>query len=103
MKSACNYFEDIMRIPRESGKEERIAKYIINYAKENNIDYKLGKYNTVLLRKYNNSDRTIILQAHSDMVCVSTTDFDFDNNGIPFYIDGDYYFFYTSEINSANA
>ena len=58
MKSTCNYFEDIMRIPRESGKEERIAKYIINYAKENNIEYKLGKYNTVLLRKNNNSDRT---------------------------------------------
>lgn len=24
MKSACEYFEEIMRIPRESGKEEKI-------------------------------------------------------------------------------
>lgn len=91
MKSATEYFEEIMNIPRESGKEEKIAQYLINYAKENNIEYHLGKYNTVFLRKNNNSNKTIILQAHSDMVCVSTNNYDFDNNGIPFYIDGDYY------------
>lgn len=91
MKAVFKYFEEIMSIPRESGKEERIAQYLINYAKESNIEYHLGEYNTVLLRKNNNSDKTIILQAHSDMVCVSTKDYDFDNKGIPFYIDGDYY------------
>lgn len=91
MKSVLEYFEEIMKIPRESGKEEKIAEYLISYAKENNIEYHLGKYNTVFLRKNNNSDKTIILQAHSDMVCVSTNEYDFDNKGIPFYIDGDYY------------
>ena len=91
MKNTLEYFEEIMRIPRESGKEEKIAKYLVEFAKENNIEYKVGKYNTVYLRKNNNSKKTIILQAHSDMVCVSTENYDFDNNGIPFYIDGDYY------------
>ncbi|MBO5005070.1 MAG: beta-Ala-His dipeptidase [Clostridia bacterium] len=91
MKNVLNYFEEIMKIPRESGKEEKIAQYLINYAKENNIEYQRGKYNTVFLQKNNNSNKTIILQAHSDMVCVSTENYDFDNNGIPFYIDGDYY------------
>lgn len=91
MKSALEYFEEIMQIPRESGKEEKIADYLVNYAKENNIEYSLGKYNTVFLKKNNNSNKTIILQAHSDMVCVSSDDYDFDNKGIPFYIDGDYY------------
>ena len=91
MKSALNYFEEIMNIPRESGKEEKIAQYLIDYAKENNLEYHLGKYNTVFFRKNNNSNKTIILQAHSDMVCVSTNNYDFDNKGIPFYIDGDYY------------
>ena len=91
MKTALEYFEEIMAIPRESGKEEKIASYLINYAKENNLEYSLGKYNTVFLRKNNNSDKTIILQAHSDMVCVSTNKYDFDNKGIPFYIDEDYY------------
>ena len=91
MKTVFEYFEEIMKIPRESGKEEKIAQYIINYAKKNNIEYHLGKYNTIFLRKNNNSNNTIILQAHSDMVCVSKEKFDFDNNGIPFFIDGDYY------------
>lgn len=91
MKTALEYFEEIMSIPRESGKEEKIANYLVSYAKDNNLEYSLGKYNTVFLRKNNNSDKTIILQAHSDMVCVSTNKYDFDNKGIPFYIDGDYY------------
>lgn len=91
MKSALKYFEEIMQIPRESGKEDKIAYYLKKYAEENKVDYNLGKYNTVFLKKNNNSDKTIILQAHSDMVCVSTNNYDFDNKGIPFYIDGDYY------------
>ena len=91
MKSVFEYFEEIMNIPRESGKEEKIAEYIVKYAKENNIECHLGKYNTIFLRKNNNSNKTIILHAHSDMVCVSNNNYDFDNFGIPFYIDGDYY------------
>ena len=91
MKTVFNYFEEIMGIPRESGKEGKIKDYLVNYAKEHNIEYSVGKYNTVFMRKNNGSNKTIILQAHSDMVCVSNEDYDFDNLGIPFYIDGDYY------------
>ena len=91
MKNTLEYFEEIMKIPRESGKEEKIAEYLVNYAKKNNIEYSLGKYNTVFLKKNNNSNKTIILQAHSDMVCVSNDEYDFENRGIPFYKDGDYY------------
>ena len=90
-KSVFEYFEEIMRIPRESGKEEKILEYLVNFSKNNNIEYKIGKYNTIFLKKDNNSNQTIILQAHSDMVCVSTENYDFANKGIPFYIDGDYY------------
>lgn len=91
MKDTLKYFEEIMKIPRESGKEEKIAEYLVNFAKKNNIEYSLGKYNTVFLKKNNNSKKTIILQAHSDMVCVSNDEYDFENKGIPFYKDGDYY------------
>ncbi len=45
--------------------------------KKNNIEYSLGKYNTVFLKKNSNSNKTIILQAHSDMVCVSNDEYDF--------------------------
>lgn len=91
MKNVLEYFEEIMQIPRESGKEDKIANYLVDYAKKNNIEYNVGKYNTIFLKKSNNSNKTIILQAHSDMVCVSTDNYDFDNKGIPFYIDEDYY------------
>lgn len=91
MKDTLKYFEEIMKIPRESGKEEKIAEYLVNYAKENNMECSLGEYNTVFLKKNNNSNKTIILQAHSDMVCVSNDEYNFENKGIPFYKDGDYY------------
>lgn len=91
MESTLKYFEDIMNIPRESGKEDRIAEYLVKYAKENNIEYRQGKYNTVFLKKNNHSNKTIILQAHSDMVCVSNDKYDFENKGVPFYKEGDYY------------
>lgn len=63
MKNTLEYFEEIMKIPRKSGKKE-IDEYLVNYAKENNIEYSLGKYNTVFLKKNNNLNKTIILQAH---------------------------------------
>ncbi|MDE5830410.1 MAG: hypothetical protein K2H53_01655 [Clostridia bacterium] len=47
MKSALKYFEEIMQIPKESGKEDKIAYYLKKYAEENKVDYNLGKYNTV--------------------------------------------------------
>lgn len=50
-KSVFEYFEEIMRIPRESGKEEKILEYLVNFAKNNNIEYKIGKYNTIFLKK----------------------------------------------------
>lgn len=84
-------FEDILNIPHESGNEKAVADYVIDFAQNNNIFYKLGKNNTIFLKKDNHSNKTIILQAHSDMVCVSSIDYDFKNKGIPFYIDGDYY------------
>ena len=91
MNKTLKFFEEIMGIPRVSGKEEQIADYLIEYAKNNNLQSSRDKYNNVFIRKDNNSSKTIILQAHSDMVCVSNNNYDFDSNGIDFYIDDDYY------------
>ena len=84
-------FEEILSIPRSSGREEKIANYIVEYAKTHNFEYKKDEYNNVFIRKNNKRDKTIILQAHSDMVCVSNNNYDFANKGIDYYIDGDYY------------
>lgn len=91
MNRIFEIFEEILKIPHSSGKEEKIANYIVDFAKEHNFEYKKDNYNNVFIRKNNNSNKTIILQAHSDMVCVSKGDYDFTNKGINFYIDGDYY------------
>lgn len=91
MQRVFEIFEEILSIPRSSGKEEKIANYIVEFAKVHNLEYRKDTYNNVFIKKNNNSDKTIILQAHSDMVCVAKGDYDFDNKGIEFYIDGDYY------------
>ena len=51
MKNVLEYFEEIMQIPRKSGKENKIANYLVDYAIKNNIDYSIGEYNTVFLKK----------------------------------------------------
>lgn len=91
MKRIFEIFEEILSIPRSSGNENQIANYLIDFAKKHNLESNKDKFNNVLIKKNNHSNKTIILQAHSDMVCVSDIEYDFDNKGIDFYIDDDYY------------
>ncbi len=87
------YFEDFLSIPRESGKEEKISKYLVNFALENELEYYVDdNYNVIIKRESNNNSlNTIILQGHIDMVCASVTDYDFKNNGINWYIEDGFY------------
>jgi len=91
MKRVFEIFEEILSIPRESGNECAIANYIIDFAQRHNYECFKDEFHNVFIKKKNNSNKTIILQAHSDMVCVSNIDFDFIQKGIPFFIDGDFY------------
>ena len=93
MNKTCTYFEKIMSIPRPSGNEKKIAAFLCNFAKENNFEYYTDDYFNVIIKKNNHSENTIILQCHTDMVCVNDigVNKDFDNEGIDWYIDGDYY------------
>lgn len=92
MDRVFEIFEEILSIPRESGNEAAIADYIIDFAQKHNCECYKDKLNNVFIKKDNNSNKTIILQAHSDMVCVSNNNnFDFEKNGIPFFVDGDFY------------
>lgn len=91
MDRVFEIFEEILSIPRESGNESAIANYIIDFAQKHNCECYKDKFHNVFIKKNNNSNNTIILQAHSDMVCVSNNTFDFAKNGIPYFIDGDYY------------
>ena len=63
------YFKEISKIPRESGNEKEIANYIVNFAKERNLDYIIDEHNNVIVKKYISGKEPVILQAHIDMVC----------------------------------
>lgn len=87
------YFEEILTIPRPSKKEEKIIKYLIEFAEKNNLPYKKDDIGNILITKppfkgFENKP-TIVLQSHMDMVCEKNADVNhnFDTDPIPYYID----------------
>lgn len=86
------YFLEITKIPRPSGKEEQIVKYLVNFAKTHNLEYITNNNNCIIIKKNNNSKNSIILQAHTDMVCekLKGIEIDFDTEPIQTIIEGDY-------------
>jgi dipeptidase D len=88
-------FDEIRKIPRCSKHEEKIREYVINFAKENDIEYKTDDAGNVVLKKPASpgmEDKpTVVLQGHMDMVCEknSDVDFDFSTDSIQLQKDGD--------------
>ncbi len=78
-KQVLEHFQDILRIPRESGHEEQIIAYLQKFAADRNLDCKTDEAGNVLITIPATPGRenapTIILQSHSDMVCEK-------NNGV---------------------
>jgi len=83
-----HYFLEITKVPRPSKKEEKILQYLIDFAKEHNLDYEQDDTGNLVIRKPaskgNQSNRIVTLQSHVDMVCEKNedVDFDFDNDAI---------------------
>ena len=67
------YFYEISKIPRNSGNEEKIAKYLIEFAKERNLKYYTdSKFNVIIWKgaSIGYEDKEILgFQCHTDMVC----------------------------------
>ena len=67
------YFYEISKIPRKSGNEEKIAKYLIEFAKGKNLKYYTdSKFNVVIWKdaSIGYEDKEILgFQCHTDMVC----------------------------------
>jgi dipeptidase D len=90
-----NYFEEICGVPRPSKKEEKIRKFLLDFAAQNNLEAKTDKIGNVLIfkpaAKGMEGAPTVILQTHMDMVCEKNSDkvFDFDNDPIePVIVEG---------------
>ena len=85
-------FKEITTIPRESGHEELIIKYLQDWAKARKLVCKVDNAGNVLIEKpaskgYEKS-KTIILQSHSDMVCEKNAgvEHDFSKDPIKYII-----------------
>lgn len=75
-KKLFSYFKDISDIPRESGNEEGVRQYLLNFAKQNNFEATTDKIGNVIMyvpatEGYENVP-PVALQGHMDMVCVKT-------------------------------
>lgn len=83
-----SYFEQICQVPRPSKKEEKIRKFLLDFAKENGLEALEDEIGNVLIKKPATAGMenapTVILQTHMDMVCEKNADkeFDFDNDPI---------------------
>ena len=89
-------FAEICKVPRPSKHEERISRWLQDWATEYNIECIADEAMNVIMRVpatagYENHEG-IILQAHMDMVCEKNGDVehDFMNDPIQTYIDGDW-------------
>lgn len=84
-------FHDVTQVPRPSKKEEKIIKFLEDFAATHKLDYKKDKAgNVVIMRPAAESMKsrpTVILQSHMDMVCEKNADvkFDFENDPIRTY------------------
>ncbi len=71
-------FEEISKIPRNSSKEEKIAKYVCDFAEKLNLEYKIDDYfNVIVKRKADfgmEDKKSLLFQSHLDMVCEKTND-----------------------------
>ena len=95
-KEVLRFFKEISDIPRESGNEEKIKEYLVEFAKERKLEYYTDEFLNVIIRKNATTgfeDEEIIgFQAHTDMICEKTKDsnHDFKNDPIKLYQEGDF-------------
>ncbi|HKM08770.1 MAG TPA: beta-Ala-His dipeptidase [Sphaerochaeta sp.] len=90
-----NYFYELSQIPRESGNEEGVRQFLLDFAKQHNLEAIVDTIGNVILRKkaypgYEGRP-SVALQGHMDMVCVKTeeSDHDFATDPIILERDGD--------------
>ena len=89
------FFEEICNIPHGSGNIDKISDYLVDFAKERNLEYYQDEIKNVIIIKeategYENKE-PIMLQGHMDMVAVKTPDSlkDMATEGLDLAIDGD--------------
>ena len=95
-KAVFDIFAQINQVPRPSKHEERISKWLQDFAASHNIECVVDEAMNVIMRVpampgYENHEG-VILQAHMDMVCEKNGDVqhDFMTDPIQTYVDGEW-------------
>lgn len=95
-KDVIKFFEEISKIPRESGNEKEIKNYLVEFAKKRNLEvYEDENFNVIIKKgasKGKEKCEPIAIQAHTDMVCEKRADIkhNFEKDPIILYKDDDY-------------
>lgn len=95
-KEVIKFFDEISQIPRKSGNEKEIKNYLVEFAKNRNLEvYEDENYNVIIKKEASKScenNDAIAIQAHTDMVCEKRADIkhDFEKDPIILYKDDDY-------------
>lgn len=95
MKSSrvLDIFKEITAIPRESGHEESFTAWLMDWAQRHSLPAKRDAIGNVLITREaapgKEDIRTVVLQAHQDMVCEKKAGctVDFSKDPIPFVIE----------------
>ena len=102
------YFYEISKIPRKSGNEEKIAKYLIEFAKERNLKYYTDiNFNVVIWKdaSIGYEDKEILgFQCHTDMVCekIDGSTHDFLKDSIKLKVEDGYIKTYDTTLGADN-
>ena len=97
-KAVFGYFEEICAMPHGSGNTKIISDYLVNFAKEQGLEYIQDELNDVIIfvpGTCGMEDHTpVIIQGHMDMVCEKDADcpIDMDQEGLDITHDGQYVF-----------
>lgn len=90
------YFSELNAVPRPSKKEERVIAFMLDFGKSLGLETIKDKVGNVIIRKSATpgmeNRKTVVLQSHLDMVHQknNSTDFNFDEQGIEMFVDGDW-------------
>ena len=90
------YFEEICRIPRPSQKEEKIGAWLMEFARQHQLEARQDKVGNVLICKEATPGKedvpVVVLQSHMDMVCEKNAEVkhDFERDAIQPYVDGEW-------------
>ncbi|WP_092579204.1 aminoacyl-histidine dipeptidase [Hyunsoonleella jejuensis] len=95
-KALWNKFADLNAVPRPSKKEERVIAFMKNFGENLGLETIEDEVGNVIIKKPATTGMenrtTVVMQSHLDMVHQKNNDtvFDFNNQGIDMYVEGDW-------------